>query len=137
MFTSLKAALNWWLFIVDSEVQNSALRVKFIAYETAQSICSLPLVWQCSICVVCRCPCRNHVFIVVPKTVTLKVWELFELCYLLVWRSGATGMITVMSVMMPYRLVELCPRFRGACCLLVSIDTQHYYDFPLSRVQIL
>ena len=80
VFTSLKAALNCWLFIVDSGVQNSALRLKFIAYEPAQIIWFLPVVWQCSICVVCRCLCRTHVFIAVPKTVTLKAWELFELC---------------------------------------------------------
>lgn len=48
--------------------------------------------------------------------------------YMLVWRSEVTVMITVMWVVMPYRRVELCWRFRGTCCLLVSIDGQQYCD---------
>jgi hypothetical protein len=36
--------------------------------------------------------------------------------------------ITVMWVVLPYGRVELYWRFRGTCCLLVSIDGQQYCD---------
>jgi len=62
---------------------------------------------------------------------TVHFWNTNPICcytYLLIWRSEVTVMITVMWVMLPCRLVELCRRFGGTCWLLVSIDGQQYYD---------
>ena len=62
---------------------------------------------------------------------TVHFWNTNPICcytYLLVWRSEVTMMITVMWVMMPYRLVELYRRFRGTCWLVVSIDGRQYCD---------
>lgn len=62
---------------------------------------------------------------------TVHFWNTNPICcytYLLVWRSEVTVIITVMWVVMSFRLVELCRRFRGTCCLLVSIDAQRYCD---------